>query len=193
MWMVITVSQKLAKVFIKKDLREARLRPVKLVCVHGYGGVPNAESAFLSHQLLPFGAKSLLRCVGVKGNETLVKALLPFLSGGPQAQPAALSHLIQTIHLKENKSQMFHSQPQYTLTGPCLPLSHKLIETSLPIIWESTRGLWRHIRAVELNTQGLFIEEPAYMFKSRNKSEEKRTEEKLSLSNQLILQQQQEN
>ena len=88
---------------------------------------------------------------------------------------------------------MFHSEPQYALTGPSLPLSLKLIETRLPIIWESTRGLWRHIRAVGLNTHGLFIEEPAYMFKSRNKSEEKRTEEKLSLSNQLILQQQQEN
>ena len=88
---------------------------------------------------------------------------------------------------------MFHSQPQYALTEPSLPLSLKLIEMRLPIIWESARGLWRHIRAVGLNTHGLFIEEPAYMFKSRNKSEEKRTEERLSLSNQLILQQQQEN
>jgi len=72
-------SQKLAKVFIGKDLREARLRPVKLVCARVWG-VPSAESAFLSNQLLPFGAKSLLRCVGVKGNETLVKELLPFSS-----------------------------------------------------------------------------------------------------------------
>ena len=77
---VITVSQKLGTVFTGKDLSEARLRPVKLASMHGYGGSPSAESRFLSNQFLPFGAKSFIRCVGVKGNETLVKELLPFSS-----------------------------------------------------------------------------------------------------------------